>query len=166
MFSAKNVFLRHQKCKVNIFPLFIHLFWLHTIKMKFIKGKLPLVHIIAPLPSAPQKLRKWVLKASFSSVPGKGKPGPLDLQNSVFWNIRNSPQSVPVTQGLPSANHPPGRAGQRGFCPQELTRIGLKSSLRKKSLYFNLHYKLLEKTDGGDDRKSNYFSWASFLSGF
>ena len=56
----------------------------------------------------------------------------------------------------------------RLFHPYELTRIGLKSSLekKKKSLSFSLHYKLLENTDGGDDRKSNYFSWASFLSGF
>lgn len=37
---------------------------------------------------------------------------------------------------------------------------------KKKSLAISLHYKLLEKTDGGDDRKSNYFFWASFLSGF
>lgn len=155
---------------MNTFPLFTQIkayrFWLVTIKVKFIKGKLPFVRITALLLSVPQKLRKQVLKANISSVPGKRKTWGLltykthNLGTSITLPSLCQSQRVSLQQ----TTSQPGWTAR--FSPLGVDKTGLKSSLEKKSLYFSLHYKLLEKTDGGDDRESNYFFWASFLSGF
>lgn len=135
--------------------------------MKFIKGKLPFVHITAVLLSVPQKLRKQVLKANISSVPGKRKTwGLLTYKTQNLGTSIILPSLCQSNRVSPFSKPPASQGWTARFSPLGVDKTGLKSSLEKKSLYFSLHYKLLEKTDGGDDRESNYFFWASFLSGF
>lgn len=102
--------------------------------MKFIKGKLPFVRITALLLSVPQKLRKQVLKANISSVPGKRKTWGLltykthNLGTSII--LPSLCQSHRVS--LQQTTGQPGWTAR--FSPLGVDKTGLKSSLEKKKV--------------------------------
>lgn len=127
---------------MNTFPLFTQIkayrFWLVTIKVKFIKGKLPFVRITALLLSVPQKLRKQVLKANISSVPGKRKTWGLltykthNLGTSITLPSLCQSQRVSLQQ----TTGQPGWTAR--FSPLGVDKTGLKSSLEKKKSLLQL----------------------------
>lgn len=127
---------------MNTFPLFTQIkayrFWLVTIKVKFVKGKLPFVRITALLLSVPQKLRKQVLKANISSVPGKRKTWGLltykthNLGTSII--LPSLCQSHRVS--LQQTTGQPGWTAR--FSPLGVDKTGLKSSLEKKKSLLQL----------------------------
>lgn len=135
-------------------------------EIKLMKGKLPSVHIASLLLSAPQKLRKQVLKENFPCVPRKRETWGLLTYKTQYFGT-----SI-ILPSLCQSN----RDSLQQTTSQQGWRVKLSSLRADKDRtqklpgsggsHFSLHYKLLEKTDGGDDRKSNYFFWVSFLSGF